>query len=99
MGPAGGDEGVPALKRAIDAPLRHYDKEFNRAPLFIPQADPERLCAIRATERVLMPERGATPNKLEKRGRCTYFKITDVGSTHWPFEISAASPFFASVQN
>ena len=31
----------------------------NRAPLFIAQVDPERLCIIRDTERVLVPERGA----------------------------------------
>ena len=32
----------------------------HRAPLFIAQVDPERLCVIRKTERVLIPERGAT---------------------------------------
>lgn len=31
----------------------------HRAPLFIAQVDPERLCVLRATERVLVPERGA----------------------------------------
>ena len=31
----------------------------HRAPLFIAQVDPERLEVIRATERVLVPERGA----------------------------------------
>ena len=31
----------------------------HRAPLFIGQVDPERLCIVRATERVLVPERGA----------------------------------------
>ena len=31
----------------------------HRAPLFIAQVDPERLHVIRATERVLVPERGA----------------------------------------
>ena len=31
----------------------------HRAPLFIAQVDPERLCVIRSTERVLVPERGA----------------------------------------
>lgn len=30
----------------------------NRAPLFIAQVDPERLCVIRSTEQVLVPERG-----------------------------------------
>jgi hypothetical protein len=30
----------------------------NRAPLFLAQVDPERLCVLRQTERVLMPERG-----------------------------------------
>ena len=31
----------------------------HRAPLFIGQVDPEKLCVIRATERVLVPQRGA----------------------------------------
>jgi hypothetical protein len=31
----------------------------NGAPLFIARVDPERLCVLRATERVLIPERGA----------------------------------------
>ena len=31
----------------------------HRAPLFMAQVDPERLCVLRATERVLVPERGA----------------------------------------
>lgn len=31
----------------------------HRAPLFMAQVDPERLCVIRETERVLVPERGA----------------------------------------
>jgi hypothetical protein len=30
----------------------------NRAPLFIAQVDPEKLCVIRSTEQVLIPERG-----------------------------------------
>ena len=30
----------------------------HRAPLFIAQVDPERLCVLRATEQVLIPERG-----------------------------------------
>ncbi len=32
----------------------------HRAPLFIAQVDPEKLCVIRATERELLPNRGAT---------------------------------------
>ncbi len=32
----------------------------HRAPLFIARVDPERLCVLRDTERVLIPERGAT---------------------------------------
>ena len=32
----------------------------HRAPLFIGQVDPRRLCVIRSTERVLLPEDGAT---------------------------------------
>lgn len=31
----------------------------HRAPLFIAQVDPERVCVIRETERILVPERGA----------------------------------------
>jgi hypothetical protein len=31
----------------------------HRAPLFIAQVDPERLCIIRRTEKILAPERGA----------------------------------------
>jgi hypothetical protein len=30
----------------------------HRAPLFIARVDPDRLCVLRATERVLIPERG-----------------------------------------
>ncbi len=41
----------------------------NRAPLFIAQVDPQRLCVIRATERILVPERGA---------RLGNFGVTDV---------------------
>jgi lysophospholipase L1-like esterase len=37
-----------------------YDHVFrHRAPLRIAQVDPERLCILRATERILIPERGA----------------------------------------
>jgi hypothetical protein len=32
----------------------------HRAPLFIAQVDPDHLCVMRATEQVLIPERGAT---------------------------------------
>ena len=32
----------------------------HRSPLFIAQVDPRRLCVLRSTERVLVPERGAT---------------------------------------
>ncbi len=36
------------------------DRVFrHRAPLFIAQVDPDRLCVIRASERVVIPERGA----------------------------------------
>jgi len=31
----------------------------NRAPLFLAQVDPERLCVMRASERAIIPERGA----------------------------------------
>jgi len=31
----------------------------HRAPLFMAQVDPERLCVLRATERILVPQRGA----------------------------------------
>ncbi len=40
----------------------------NRAPLFIAQVDPERLCLLRASERVLIPERGAMMGNF---GACT----------------------------
>ncbi|HNR31359.1 MAG TPA: sialidase family protein [Candidatus Hydrogenedentes bacterium] len=37
-----------------------YDHVFrHRAPLRIAQVDPDRLCVLRATERILVPERGA----------------------------------------
>jgi hypothetical protein len=41
----------------------------HRAPLFIAQVDPERLCVLRETEQVLVPERGA---------RLGNFGVTDV---------------------
>jgi hypothetical protein len=41
----------------------------HRAPIFIAQVDPQRLCVLRATERVLIPERGA---------RLGNFGVTDV---------------------
>ena len=40
----------------------------NRAPLFIAQVDPERLCLLRASEHVLIPERGAMMGNF---GACT----------------------------
>ncbi len=39
----------------------------NRAPLFIAQIDPERLCVIRETEQIAIPERGA---RLGNYGVC-----------------------------
>ncbi|MEZ5105210.1 MAG: hypothetical protein R2757_11985 [Draconibacterium sp.] len=41
----------------------------HRAPLFIGQVDPERLCVIRETEQILVPERGA---------RLGNFGVTDI---------------------
>ncbi|MGV3723233.1 MAG: sialidase family protein, partial [Actinomycetota bacterium] len=41
----------------------------HRAPLFIAQVDPERLCVLRETERILVPQRGA---------RLGNFAVTDV---------------------
>ncbi|MEE8451573.1 MAG: hypothetical protein V3R99_06645 [Thermoguttaceae bacterium] len=41
----------------------------HRAPLFIARVDPEKLCVIRDTDRVLVPERGA---------RLGNFGVTDV---------------------
>lgn len=41
----------------------------NRAPLFMAQVDPERLCVIRETEQILVPERGA---------RLGNFGVTDI---------------------
>ena len=47
----------------------------NRAPLFMSQFDPERLCLIRESERILVPEMGA---------RLGNFQVTDVsGSEAW----------------
>lgn len=47
------------------------DRVFrHRAPLFIARVDPEKLCVIRATERAIVPERGA---------RLGNFGVTDVG--------------------
>ena len=43
----------------------------HRAPLFIARVDPDRVCVIRATERVLVPERGA---------RLGNFGVTDVSA-------------------
>ena len=42
----------------------------HRAPLFMAQVDPERLCVLRETERILVPERGA---------RLGNFGVTNVG--------------------
>ena len=44
----------------------------HRAPLFMAQVDPEKLCVIRETEQVLVPERGA---------RLGNFGVTDVSPT------------------
>ncbi len=41
----------------------------NRAPLFMAQVDPKRLCVLRKTERILVPERGA---------RLGNFGVTDI---------------------
>jgi len=41
----------------------------HRAPLFMAQVDPEKLCVIRETEQILVPERGA---------RLGNFGVTDV---------------------
>jgi len=43
----------------------------HRAPLFMAQVDPERLCILRDTEQVLVPERGA---------RLGNFGVTDISS-------------------
>ena len=42
----------------------------HRAPLVMAQVDPERLCVLRATERVIVPERGA---------RLGNFAVTEIG--------------------
>jgi hypothetical protein len=44
----------------------------HRAPLFIGQVDPDKLCVIRETERILVPERGA---------RLGNFGVTDVSES------------------
>ena len=38
----------------------HHHVIRNRAPLFMAQVDPARLCVIRATERAIVPDRGAS---------------------------------------
>ena len=43
----------------------------HRAPLFMAEVDPERLCVIRATEQILVPERGA---------RLGNFGVTDISA-------------------
>lgn len=43
----------------------------HRAPLFIAQVDPEKLCVIRETEKIIVPERGA---------RLGNFGVTDVSA-------------------
>jgi hypothetical protein len=43
----------------------------HRAPLFMAEVDPERLCVIRSTEQILVPERGA---------RLGNFGVTEVSS-------------------
>ncbi|MDD4756525.1 MAG: hypothetical protein PHG29_10645 [Prolixibacteraceae bacterium] len=43
----------------------------HRAPLFMAQADPDKLCVIRDTERILVPERGA---------RLGNFGVTDINA-------------------
>ena len=54
---------VPATNRwTTDHVFRH------RAPLFMALVDPQRLCVIRATERVLVPERGARLGELWRDG-------------------------------
>jgi hypothetical protein len=57
----------------------------NRAPLFIAQVDPDKLCVLRATERILMPERGAT---LGNFGTCNVTEteswVTDAEGMFFP---------------
>ncbi|MCK5463242.1 MAG: hypothetical protein KAI95_09505, partial [Bacteroidales bacterium] len=43
----------------------------HRAPLFMAQVDPEKLCVIRETEQILVPERGA---------RLGNFGVTEISS-------------------
>lgn len=52
----------------------------HRAPLFIAQVDPEKLCVIRATERILVPERGARLGNFavcEVNDRETWATVTE----------------------
>lgn len=52
----------------------------HRAPLFIAQVDPERLCVLRSTERILVPERGARLGNFavtEVSGRETRVTVTE----------------------
>ena len=52
------DEGLFLIYTRRGADNDHVFR--HRAPLFMAQVDPVRLCVIRATERILMPDRGAT---------------------------------------
>jgi len=65
-----------------------------RSPIFIAEVDPEKLCVIRETERVLVPERGA---------RTGNFHVTDVNeSESWLFvaewmQSSGKNPFDCTI--
>lgn len=59
----------------------------HRAPLFIGQVDPQRLCVLRASERILVPERGARLGNFgvtEVNERETWVTVTEWMQTNPP---------------
>jgi hypothetical protein len=56
----------------------------HRAPLFISRVDPERMCLLRRTERILIPEKGA---------RLGNFNTVNINKTEtWVFNTEVLSP-------
>ena len=55
----------------------------HRAPLFIAQVDPEACCVIRATERVLIPERGAAMGNFGASAMTASESWVTVGEGVW----------------
>ncbi|MPN17599.1 hypothetical protein SDC9_164954 [bioreactor metagenome] len=59
----------------------------HRAPLFIAEVDPERLCVIRATEQIVVPERGARLGNFgitRVSDRESWVTVSEWMQTTWP---------------